>query len=93
MSAHIATPSEIGGAASSDEVVVHHLKGAYEGMTLLNKADDATLKPAVDAGEIIILQGSPDPVGPSTLTGGTSTVAGGQSTVQGGTNPAPPDTI
>lgn len=90
MTVHIATPAEIGGAASSDMVVVHHVKGAYEGLTLLNKADDTTLKDAADAGEIIILQGSPAPVGPSTLAGGTSTVQGGQSTVP---SSDPPDTI
>lgn len=90
MTIHVSTVEEIGGQITADEVLVRHLKGPYAGMTLVNKASDPTLKDALTAGEVELLQGTPAPAAPATVAGGTSTVQGGQSTVP---SSDPPDTI
>lgn len=79
---HIATPDEIGGSADTDEVLVYHTQGAFRGMTLLNKSNDATIPPAVSAHEIVVLgklsaapPAKPTNTAPPTITGSAETGA------------------
>jgi hypothetical protein len=57
--ATIATPTDIGGQVTEENVLVYHTTGPYAGMTLVNHKDDPTLAEAEDAGEIEIFDGSP----------------------------------
>jgi hypothetical protein len=79
---HTATPDEIGGSADADEVLVFHTQGPLMGMTLLNKANDPTLAPALAAHEIVVAgkmsaagPAKPTNTAPPTITGSPETGA------------------
>lgn len=78
MAVTIETPANIGGAADASEIKVFHTTGPYQGMVLLNKANDESLVAAFDSGEILIegetdrgipLPPTPEYPAPMTITG------------------------